>query len=281
MDVSFHISLHRSQVFKKNYVNNNITREGVRPLIKHLKNYFIPIAIIFFLTLGVFASFMFGKHAEAQNSTLYWGRTGSDVVKCQQRLSQWGFYRGPVDGIYGAKTSQAVKRFQARNGLNPDGIVGKNTWERLGYPVRRDTNVAWADRNEGGNVTRWSPTEHAVARNRNTTYLLARVIAGEARGEPYIGKVAVGAVLMNRVQSSAFPNTLAGVVYQPMAFESVTNGQYARPVDDESLRAARQVMNGWDPTNGALYFWNPAKRVSPWIWSRNITMRLGKHVFGV
>lgn len=249
-------------------------------MTKHFKQYFFHITLVFLLILGVFASFMFGRHAQAQNRIIYWGCTGGDVVKVQNRLSQWGYYRGPVDGIYGPKTFQAVKRFQARNGLNPDGVVGKNTWERLGYAVRR-TNVAWGGREEPGEVPAWSPAANARTRDRNGTWLLAKVIAGEARGEPYLGKVAVGAVLLNRVQSSAFPDTLAGVVYQPLAFESVSNGQYNRPVDEESLRAARQAMNGWDPTNGALFFWNPAKRVSPWIWTRNITMRVGRHVFGI
>lgn len=126
-----------------------------------------------------------------------------------------------------------------------------------------------------------STAQRIDARDSHTVNLLARVIAGEARGEPYLGKVAVGAVIVNRVQSPAFPNTLAGCVYQPLAFESVANGEYARPVDEESINAARQVMNGWDPTNGALYFWNPTKSVSPWIWTRTITMRIGDHVFGL
>jgi N-acetylmuramoyl-L-alanine amidase len=253
-------------------------------LKKHLEQYFLHIMLVLLLSLGVFASFLFGQQAMAQNKTLYWGSTGSDVNKVQYKLRQWGYYNGPVDGVYGAKTSQAVRSFQLRNGLNPDGVVGNNTWERLGYQVR---GTAWGaprqeeNRAQDANVERWSPESNARTRETNQTYLLAKVIAGEARGEPYLGKVAVGAVMMNRVQSSAFPNTLAGVIYQPMAFESVSNGQYARPVDEESLKAARQVMNGWDPTNGALFFWNPSKRVSPWIWSRNITMRIGKHVFGI
>lgn len=245
------------------------------------KHYFLHITLVFLLSLGVFASFLFGQHAMAQNKTLYWGSTGNDVNKAQYKLSQWGFYKGAVDGVYGAKTSQAVKSFQARNGLSTDGVVGDNTWERLGYAVR---DTAWGSQNEQkkkANVGQWSSTGNAQTRDKNGTYLLAKVIAGEARGEPYLGKVAVGAVMLNRVQSSAFPNTLAGVVYQPLAFESVSNGQYGRPVDQESLKAARQVMSGWDPTNGALYFWNPAKRVSPWIWSRNITMRIGRHVYGI
>lgn len=237
---------------------------------KIYKKYFLQIILITFLLGGTFALFLFERCAQAQNRTLYWGSTGRDVVRVQYRLSQWGYYNGPVDGVYGAKTWEAVKLFQARNGLNPDGIVGDSTWAHLGF-----TKI-----NKGAAATA-ATSSRAGVWDRNGVYLLAKVIAGEARGEPFLGKVAVGAVILNRVQSSAFPDTLAGVIYQPFAFESVVNGQYNRRVDAESLKAARLAMSGWDPTNGALFFWNPAKRVSPWIWSRNITMRIGKHVFGI
>ena len=127
-----------------------------------------------------------------------------------------------------------------------------------------------------------APAEAAVSRglsNRDEVYLLARVIEGEAADEPFEGKVAVGAVILNRTRSAAFPHTLAGVIFQPHAFESVANGQYNRPVSEESLRAALLAMSGWDPTGGAIYFWNPAKPVNPWVWSRNIVTQIGRHVF--
>jgi N-acetylmuramoyl-L-alanine amidase len=110
--------------------------------------------------------------------------------------------------------------------------------------------------------------------------LLANLVRAEAEAEPYIGKVAVAAVTLNRVQNPRFPNTLAGVVYQPGAYESVSNGRVRRSAREVDLRAARDAINGWDPTDGALYFWNPSKRVNPWIWSRRITLRIGRHVFG-
>lgn len=236
-----------------------------------MKN-FIKLVPAVILLVGLTASLCLCGGAVAQDRTLYWGVAGDDVRKVQYRLYQWGYYDGPIDGVYGPETWQAVRRFQSRNGLSPTGRVNERTWEYLGFYV--------------GRAERESPPTPATSSRigisaGNDVYLLAKVIAGEARGEPYLGKVAVGSVILNRVQSAAFPNTLAGVIYQPRAFESVANGQYARPVDQESLRAAIQAMNGWDPTNGALFFWNPAKDVSPWIWSRNITMRLGKHVFGV
>ena len=220
--------------------------------------------------VGVVAVLALHTSADAQNTTLYWGSRGADVTKVQQRLSQWGFYRGPVDGVYGQQTWSSVRDFQRRNGLPVTGTVADKTWAALGLaaPARQQAAAP-------AQAARGTPARPAGA----SVNLLARVIQGEAAGEPYHGKVAVGAVIMNRVQSSAFPNTLSGVVYQPHAFEAVTNGQYNRPLSQDSIRAAQQALNGWDPTGGALFFWNPAKPVSAWIWSRNIIHRIGNHVF--
>lgn len=209
-----------------------------------------------------------GRETRAQNRTLYWGCSGDDVSMVQQRLLDWGYYAGPVDGFYGNATQQAVVDFQLQNGLVPDGVVGSETWAALGF----------------GPGFPAVPAESAVAvsrglSNRDEVYLLARVIEGEAANEPFEGKVAVGAVILNRTRSAAFPHTLAGVIFQPHAFESVSNGQYNRPVSEESLRAALLAMSGWDPTGGALYFWNPAKPVNPWIWTRNVITQIGRHVF--
>ncbi|MFZ5592235.1 MAG: spore cortex-lytic enzyme [Bacillota bacterium] len=202
--------------------------------------------------------------AVAQGRVLYWGSRGNDVIKVQSKLNQWGYYRGPIDGYYGSKTVKAVKQFQYKNGLRADGVVGPKTWAALGFP----TTVSASRPGISRGIT-----------DRDQVTLLARIIEGEAADEPYLGKVAVGAVILNRVQSPAFPNTLAGVIYQPLAFESVANGQAYRPLSEESLRAAQQALSGFDPTGGALYFWNPAKRVSSWIWSRPILTQIGRHVF--
>ncbi len=217
--------------------------------------------------LGVVILLTFAQEAQAQRKMLFWGSRGSDVVAVQQKLRQWGYYHGFVDGVYGSATYRAVRSFQRRNGLRVDGIVGPRTWAALGLWRAPAPQKA-------------APTgaRGTVQASRDVT-LLARVIQGEAADEPFYGKVAVGAVILNRVRSSAFPNTLAGVIFQPRAFESVTNGQYNRPLTNEAIRAARQAMAGWDPTGGAIFFWNPAKRVSPWIWSRNIITRIGRHVF--
>ncbi|MDQ0284984.1 N-acetylmuramoyl-L-alanine amidase [Desulfofundulus luciae] len=211
---------------------------------------------------------MAAGQSPAQERALYLGLSGDDVIRVQQRLLDWGFYDGPVDGFYGSETQQAVVDFQLNNGLVPDGVVGPDTWAALGFPPAPAAAPP--------------PEPTAVSRgvtNRDAVYLLARVIEGEAADEPFEGKVAVGAVILNRTRSAAFPHSLAGVIFQPHAFESVSNGQYNRPVSEESLRAAMLAMSGWDPTGGSLYFWNPAKPVNPWIWTRNIVTQIGRHVF--
>jgi len=216
------------------------------------------------------------ERAGAQEGVLYWGSRGNDVAKVQLRLRNWGYYDGGVDGIYGGKTWLAVREFQRRNGLRVDGVVGPNTWAALGF---------WPGLADGGTRpgseagTRALPVAARRISGGNDVYLLARLISGEARAEPFIGKVAVGAVVLNRVQSSAFPNTISGVIYQPFAFESVSNGQIWRPLAEDAVRAAQYAISGWDPTHGALFFWNPSKLVSPWIWTRNIITQIGRHVF--
>ncbi|HHV54569.1 MAG TPA: spore cortex-lytic enzyme [Firmicutes bacterium] len=212
---------------------------------------------------------MTGGEAVAQRRTLYWGTYGRDVRLVQWRLQSWGYYRGPIDGIFGSGTSRAVRRFQARNGLRVDGIVGPRTWAALGYPTRRVVGARFAA---------YRPTA-GVARS-DELGLLARVVAGEARGEPYTGQVAVAAIILNRVRSPKFPNTISGVIFQPGAFESVSNGLiWRRTPNATEIQAARDALNGWDPTMGALFFWNPAKPVSGWIWSRPIVVSYGRHVF--
>lgn len=208
---------------------------------------------------------------QAQERTLYWGSRGSEVTTLQQKLKQWGYYHGFVDGVYGSVTYKAVRDFQRKNGLRADGVVGPGTRAALGMVGGSSQAV--------GRVQDAPTVSRGFLQTSRDTQLLARVIEGEAANEPYHGKLAVGAVIMNRVKSSAFPNTLAGVIYQPHAFESVTNGQYNRPLTKESLQAASQAMAGMDPTGGATFFWNPSKKVSPWIWSRNIITRIGRHVF--
>ncbi|OPY59704.1 MAG: Spore cortex-lytic enzyme precursor [Pelotomaculum sp. PtaU1.Bin035] len=204
-----------------------------------------------------------GRQAAAQNPTLYWGSEGDDVYRVQQRLSQWGYYAGPLDGFYGYDTFRAVSNFQGSNGLAADGTVGQATWDALGLSAPAAAPA----------VSRGAATD------RGDVTLLARVIEGEAANEPLLGKVAVGAVILNRTKSASFPHTISDVIFQPDAFESISNGQAYRPLSQESIQAAQMAMSGYDPSGGALFFWNPAKDVNPWIWSRNVVAQIGNHIF--
>lgn len=204
---------------------------------------------------------------EAQaKPTLYWGSGGYDVRLVQWKLQSWGYYRGRIDGIFGTETARAVRNFQVRNGLPVDGLVGARTWAALGFAAPTATAGRYV-------------ASRGISRNDNVD-LLARVIAGEAEGEPYSGQVAVGATILNRVASSRFPNSLSGVIFQPNAFESVSNGLiWRRTPSATAYRAARDAINGYDPAYGAIFFWNPSKPVNPWIWSRSIIVWIGRHVF--
>jgi N-acetylmuramoyl-L-alanine amidase len=194
--------------------------------------------------------------------TLYWGTSGRYVSLVQQRLQDWGYYTGDVDGVYGKKMYQAVLLFQQRNGLDPDGLVGSATWAALGENPTPDGGAVRQDARSGD------------------LDLLARLVSAEAKGEPYEGQVAVAAVILNRIADPRFPNTLAGVVYQTYAFEPVSNGEIYLPASANAIRAARDALNGWDPSGGAVYFWNPAKvEAGNWVWTRPISKQIGNHVF--
>lgn len=185
------------------------------------------------------------------------GSSGNEVRQIQERLKRWGYFSGEIDGIYGEETEEAVRYFQRKNGLQTDGIAGSATLNALGLPAAgADPSVNNADYE-----------------------LLARIISAEARGEPYEGQVAVGAVVLNRVEHPSFPDTVAGVVYQPGAFTAITDGQINEPITESSYRAAKDALNGWDPSGGALYYFNPDKTSNKWMHSRPVILRIGEHLF--
>ena len=188
-----------------------------------------------------------------------YGSRGEEVRQIQTKLKRWGYYNGNVDGIYGSQTLEAVKYFQRKNGLKVDGIAGTQTLNAMG-------------------ITSSSSNQSSTS-NSNDINLLSRLIYGEARGEPYTGQVAVGAVVLNRVKSSSFPNTIAGVIYQSGAFDVVSDGQINLTPNDTAKKAAQDALNGWDPTYGAIYYFNPATATNKWIWSRPMTITIGKHRF--
>ncbi len=190
------------------------------------------------------------------------GSRGDTVKQIQRKLKNWGYYSGGVDGIFGAATKKAVLYFQRKNGLTADGIVGAKTLAALGISSSSTVNT-------GSTYT------------SSDTNLLARLIYAEARGETYSGMVAVGAVVLNRVKSPSFPNTISGVIYQPYAFTCVSDGQINLSPNATALSAAKDAMNGYDPSQGSLYYYNPALATSKWIFSRKTVVTIGKHVFAV
>lgn len=227
------------------------------------------ILLIFTVGTSAFIDSITPKAVEVTSFT--WGSKGETVRQIQQKLKQWGYMDGAVDGVYGYQTWEAVREFQRKNNLKVDGIAGKQTLEKLGIQVQEQTRQQTGAGGGGG--------EEGADRNKDVR-ILAAAIHGEGRGEPYIGQVAIGAVIMNRTRHPSFPNTIAGVVYQPGAFDAVKDGQINLEPGESSLKAARDALNGWDPTDGAIYYWNPVTSTSKWIWSVPITKRIGKHVFG-
>lgn len=198
----------------------------------------------------------------AEATTYKKGSSGAVVSQIQTKLKNWGYYAGGVDGIYGSATERAVRAFQRKNGLTADGKAGAQTLEALGLPADSGGNSGGSGGMTGAQVD-----------------LLARLISAEARGEPYSGQVAVGAVVLNRIRHPSFPNTLSGVIYQSGAFTCITDGQFNEPVAESAYRAARDALNGVDPSGGAIYYFNPSTATSAWIWSRPLITVIGKHRF--
>ena len=189
-----------------------------------------------------------------------YGSRGEEVKQIQTKLKNWGYYNGKVDGIFGSQTLSAVKWFQRKNGLTVDGIVGPATLAALG-------------------INSSSSGDGLSSSNNADLNLLSKLIYGEARGESYTGQVAVGAVVLNRISSSSFPNTMAGVIYQSGAFTAVSDGQINLTPNSTARKAAQDAINGWDPTYGCIYYFNPNTATSSWIWSRPQVIQIGKHIF--
>ena len=197
------------------------------------------------------------------------GSKGSNVVKVQQRLIQYGYMTGTADGRYGEATRNAVLRFQRKNGLTVDGRVGAKTAAALGVTL------------SGGSASSSSTSSASTSYVSSDHRLLARLVYAEARGESYKGQVAVAAVVLNRVSSASFPNTVSGVIYQSGAFSCVSNGSINCTPDDSCIRAALDALNGWDPTGGCLYYYNAKTAADSWIFSRTVQTVIGNHSFAI
>ncbi len=212
-----------------------------------------------------------------RTAVLKQGSSGGEVKEVQRRLKNWGYYSGAVDGVFGAGTKKAVIAFQQKNGLTADGVVGKETYKALG--MNDSYNVLAGQGGSGGG--QGSSGGGTNGYTSSDLYLMAKAIYAEGRGESYTGQVAIGAVIVNRVKSPQFPNTVAGVVYQKGAFTAVDDGQINLEPDETAYNAARDAMNGWDPTYGCLYYYNPAVATSSWIFERQTVTVIGKHVFAI
>ena len=224
------------------------------------KKRLIIIFVISLIGIGMLTFIAVSENSSVEALSKY-GSRGDEVRQIQTKLKRWGYYNGNVDGIYGTQTLNAVKYFQRKNGLTQDGIAGPATLKAMGI------------------FSSSGSSSSGSSSNSSNVNLLARLIYGEARGESYTGQVAVGAVVMNRVRSSSFPNSISGVIYQKGAFDVVSDGQINLTPNSTAKKAAQDALNGWDPTYGAIYYFNPATATNKWIWSRPMTVTIGRHRF--
>lgn len=219
-----------------------------------MKKIFI-LGLILIVLISILANMFYATYAISR-----YGSSGEEVRQIQTKLKNWGYYKGSIDGIYGSKTFAAVKKFQQRNGLTVDGIAGSKTLAALGI----------YNSNSGGSGS---------SSNNSDLNLLTKLVYGEARGESYKGQVAVAATVLNRVAHSSFPNSIAGVIYQNGAYTAVSDGQINLTPNSTARKAAQDAINGWDPTSGCIYYFNPNTATSSWIWSRQQVITIGKHIF--
>ncbi|WP_077308942.1 spore cortex-lytic enzyme [Terribacillus halophilus] len=237
------------------------------------------------------------------------GATGDDVVELQARLQYAGFYNGKIDGVFGWGTYWALRNFQYEFGMEIDGVAGQQAKDKLAANTKYDKAFVMQQIQEGNTFTYYggTPQEQQVKKrgnggsggggsdnekapntsavnvpngySQNDIKLIANAVNGEARGEPYVGKVAVAAVILNRVEDPSFPNTISGVIFEPRAFTAVADGQIWLTPDESAKQAVLDAINGWDPSGGAIYYFNPNTATSPWIWSRQQIKTIGEHIF--
>lgn len=241
----------------------------ITEVINLLRNRKVVLAIVLVLALLLTVVPLWASAQAPGTRNLRQGDRGPDVTEVQRRLTRWGYYFGPITGVFGPLTLRGVHFFQRQNGLPVTGIVGPLTFAALGIHMPRVTPAP----NRSAAVTPGGGV------NPNDMHMLARAIYGEARGEPFEGQVAVAAVILNRVRSQIFPNTISSVIYQPLAFTAVADGQFYLRPNDEAYRAAQLAVNGWDPSGGALYYFNPRTATSAFIWTRPYIKTIGQHRF--
>lgn len=233
----------------------------MKRILKEAKTKNIILIVILIISIVSYLSYniFFREDTNSSYALSKYGSRSDEVRQIQTKLKRWGYYNGNVDGIYGSQTLSAVKWFQSKNGLSVDGIAGPKTLAAMGIYSSSNTNT--------------------TTNSSSDLNLLARLVYAEARGEPYTGQVAVASVVLNRVKSSSFPNSVAGVIYQSGAFDVVSDGQINLTPNSTAKKAAQDAINGWDPSYGAIYYFNPNTATSKWIWSRPLTVVIGNHRF--
>ena len=231
----------------------------MKKILKNKKNIVAIILLIISIALFLSYNIFFREDLNSTYALSKYGSRGDEVIKIQTKLKRWGYYNGNVDGIYGSQTLAAVRWFQSKNGLTVDGIAGPKTLAAMGIFSSSSSNT--------------------TTNSSSDLNLLARLVYAESRGEPYTGQVAVASVVLNRVKSSSFPNSVAGVIYQSGAFSVVNDGQINLTPNATAKKAAQDAINGWDPSYGAIYYFNPKTATNKWIWSRPATVTIGNHRF--
>ncbi len=231
----------------------------MKKIIKNKKSIIAIILLIISITAFLLYNIFFREDLNSSYALSKYGSRSDEVKQIQTKLKRWGYYYGNVDGIYGSQTLSAVKWFQSKNGLDVDGIAGPKTLSAMGIFSSNSSNT--------------------TTNSNSDLNLLARLVYAEARGEPYTGQVAVASVVLNRVKSSSFPNSVSGVIYQSGAFSVVNDGQINLTPNETAKKAAQDAINGWDPSYGAIYYFNPNTATSAWIWSRPVTVVIGNHRF--
>ena len=272
------------------------------------KNLFLT-KVILMISLCMLLLPMSGNEERATaftNQVIQQGAVGDDVIELQARLQYLGFYNGKIDGVFGWGTYWALRNFQYEFGLKIDGMAGADTKNKLVKASQYNQQFVKEQIAKGNKFTHYggvslesqkkpaqkapAPAKKPAAQkptatnmpsgfSQNDIQLLANAVYGEARGEPYIGQVAVAAVILNRLNSATFPNTVSGVIFEPGAFTAVADGQIWLTPNERAKEAVIDAINGWDPTGNALYYFNPDTATSAWIWSRPQIKRIGKHIF--
>jgi N-acetylmuramoyl-L-alanine amidase len=246
----------------------------------------LTVCFVFGL-LGFYTLQHTGQSRETFSSaTLKLGSSGKDVYELQGRLKALGYYNGKVDGNFGDSTKNSVTWFQWKFGMKSDGVVGANTKLKL-WNATKDWKPTAADTPAGTNGNGGSssggnnnlPASNDLGFTQKDMRMMANAVYGESRGEPYEGQVAVAAVIINRVKSSEFPNTATGVIFQPGAFTAVADGQIWLTPNANAIKAVKDAISGWDPSDGCLYYFNPDTATSKWIWTRPQYKTIGKHIF--